>query len=290
VRLTRAAAEAAYRPFTRRITDAGYFAEVRCLESWGGDFVIVAADEAARRKSFRGVHFARLGDEWLLWFTLRDAFRLRRPERAAELALQLLAGYRAAGSWPSRGAAFEQEFELDRISEKEWRARRESRRDGLHARSGWRPMSQADNDALYAHWDSLVEPGGTPAPCRMWSFTRVCREYRSTKLEDCEAVLRAAVQKALCACRPAGDAWGAVNIQGAWRWFDPHASADPMDLENWLVPVLPAIDPIVFLASDRRAGLLGDYHQKTVTAFGADLLAAIERHADDAFAAHCGPR
>ena len=94
-----------------------------------------------------------------------------------------------------------------------------------------------------------------------------------------EVVEADSARKILAAFRrvtPHGERLLAIDGQHQWYVFDPHGGVSVSARDEWAMPVVPLGDSHHFLAPDFRFGVSGDCAGQALSAFGRELLDALD--------------
>lgn len=70
----------------------------------------------------------------------------------------------------------------------------------------------------------------------------------------------------------------ALDWQHECFWINPHLEFPKDEFGEWTIPIFPNGDYYFFIQKDFRWGYLGHPWERSITVFGADLIAAFEKH------------
>jgi hypothetical protein len=274
-----------YEELRAALRGAGYWAEVDA----SGESLKLHRHEPDGEKKFGLFWISRRTFGWLLCVRCPRFFVVPDGTRVAELCLRLLEVLSptelTTGHMPFWNFRLDdglrQEFGLVAVQhhtdfDDSWERKRRT-----WERVGWRGMSRGQEDEAWDRYHALTTAPGTngfrtPMPSVTWDVSHALLHDREG-FERLTRDLTAKVLAALKVCTRPGEELYALDWNHPCYYLDPHGGLADAEPSSWAIPVFPDGDSYHFLAPDHRFGIIGSCVDRTLCAFGADLLATLTR-------------
>jgi hypothetical protein len=209
-------------------------------------------------------------------------YRVTDPGRLTDICLKLLKRIQEGAGAPRVDPGLVEEYGLVPLSVAEFYASENEEKVNRLSKLGWSPVPPEDDALLWGRFsvtffhpgrsrdqvrvpEGALESDTSPAYVGGAAAEHFVEDLTFKSLRAFREVLRPREQ--LYSCELSGTNW----------YFDPRADITDATRASLAVPLLPESDPVFFVSTDFRLGLIGLYPTRRMYIFGDELIEAFHR-------------